>query len=82
MQARDGDPLLCTPMDVMRSERVEHLARSAQLLAMTHGDTTPANACETWRTLYAGVRQFTDDMAKHTHLENDVLFPQFEGRRG
>ena len=39
---------------------------------------TPADACNTWRALAAGVAKFTDDLMNHIHLENNVLFPAFE----
>ena len=80
MLARGGNPFVVRPIGVMRAEHVEHNERIAQLLAMTRGATPPSDACDTWRALYAGVRQFADDLAKHMHLENDVLFPQFEVR--
>ncbi len=35
-------------------------------------------ACNTWRALYAGLAQLSDDLVNHIHLENNVLFPQFE----
>ena len=28
--------------------------------------------------MYAGIAQFGDDLINHIHLENNVLFPQFE----
>ena len=40
----------------------------------------PAGACNTWRALYAGIAQLHDDLINHIHLENNVLFPQFEAQ--
>lgn len=82
MLLRGGNPFVVRPMGVMRSEHVEHAQRAAQLLALTQAATPPAGACRTWRALYAGVRQFTDDIARHIYLENELLFPAFELRRG
>jgi regulator of cell morphogenesis and NO signaling len=48
-------------------------------LALTTDHTPPAGACNTWRALYAGTAQLTDDLISHIHLENNVLFPQVEG---
>jgi iron-sulfur cluster repair di-iron protein len=80
MLARGGNPFVVHPIGVMQAEHVEHAERIAQLLAMTRAATPPSDACDTWRALYAGVRRFADDLANHMHLENDVLFPQFEAR--
>ncbi|MES2878064.1 MAG: hypothetical protein V4713_06535, partial [Pseudomonadota bacterium] len=46
------------------------------------GMQAPAGACRTWLALYAGVAQFKDDLVQHIHLENNCLFPMFEGKGG
>ena len=35
-------------------------------------------ACNTWRALYTGLAQLREDLINHIHLENNILFPQFE----
>ena len=47
-------------------------------MALTHDAQAPAGACNTWRALYAGIAQLNDDLINHIHLENNVLFPQFD----
>ncbi|MBE9608755.1 iron-sulfur cluster repair protein YtfE [Chitinilyticum litopenaei] len=73
-----GNPFVVHPIGMMRSEHVEHGANLDKLAALTHDMTPPADACTTWRALYAGLRQLADDLVSHIHLENNVLFPQFE----
>jgi len=69
------------PISVMKHEHVGHGERLRELEALTHDHTPPADACTTWRALYAGTRKLVDDVMEHIHLENNVLFPQFaEGR--
>jgi len=65
------------PITVMQHEHVEHGERLRQLEALTRDHTPPADACTTWRALYAGTRKLVDDVMQHIHLENNVLFPQF-----
>jgi regulator of cell morphogenesis and NO signaling len=65
------------PIAVMRHEHVEHGERLRQLEELTRDHTPPADACTTWRALYAGTRKLVDDVMQHIHLENNVLFPQF-----
>ncbi len=70
------------PISVMKHEHVEHGERLRELEALTHDHTPPADACATWRALYAGTRKLVDDVMEHIHLENNVLFPQFADRQG
>lgn len=76
-----GHPFAHQPIGVMRAEHVEHGATLEKLAAMTDDVTPPADACNTWRALYAGLDQLRDDLMDHIHLENNLLFPQFEQSR-
>lgn len=40
------------------------------------GYTLPADACESYRALYEGLRDFEADLHQHIHLENNILFPR------
>jgi regulator of cell morphogenesis and NO signaling len=66
------------PIRVMRAEHTEAGAELEKIAELTHDATPPAGACNTWRALYAGIAQFSEDLMNHIHLENNVLFPQFE----
>jgi regulator of cell morphogenesis and NO signaling len=76
-----GNPFVVHPIGVMRAEHTSHGETLEQLAALTHDATPPIGACNTWRALYAGIAQLTDDLINHIHLENNVLFPQFEPRK-
>lgn len=73
-----GNPFVVHPIAMMRHEHVDHGAALEKLAALTHDATPPAEACNTWRALYAGIAQLHDDLIDHIHLENNILFPQFE----
>ncbi|MEC9481765.1 MAG: hemerythrin domain-containing protein, partial [Halomonas sp.] len=62
------------PIAVMRFEHDEHGEALTRLMALTHDIQTPKGACTTWRALYAGLREFREDLMQHIHLENNVLF--------
>lgn len=47
----------------------------ARLRELSHGFQPPADACNTYRALFAGLRDLEEDMHRHIHLENAVLFP-------
>lgn len=36
----------------------------------------PEDACNTWRASFAKLEEFEDDLHRHVHLENNVLFPK------
>ena len=73
-----GNPFVVHPISMMRGEHTSHGEQLDKLAAMTHDATPPPGACNTWQALYAGVAQLSDDLINHIHLENNVLFPQFE----
>ncbi|MDR3370834.1 iron-sulfur cluster repair protein YtfE [Rhodoferax sp.] len=73
-----GNPFINQPISMMRAEHVDHGAMLERLLTLTNDATPPDGACTTWRALYAGVAQFRDDLVNHIHLENNVLFAQFD----
>jgi regulator of cell morphogenesis and NO signaling len=65
------------PIEVMKHEHDEHGRRLRELEALTRDHVPPADACNSWRALYAGTAKLVDDVMQHIHLENNVLFPQF-----
>lgn len=67
---------LVSPISAMRDEHTGHGALLDRLASLTNDHTPPPGACNTWRALYAGTAQLTDDLIGHIHLENNVLFPQ------
>ena len=73
-----GNPFIGQPIGMMRAEHVDHGAALDHLNALSNDATPPAGACNTWRALYAGIAQLNDDLVHHIHLENNVLFAQFD----
>lgn len=61
----------------------EHAAEAQYLLNLEHltnGFAPPAGACNSWNSLYAGLKKFSEDLSLHMYLENRVLFPRFTTR--
>jgi regulator of cell morphogenesis and NO signaling len=73
-----GHPMANQPIRVMRDEHTGHGAHLERLSELTQEHTPPTGACNTWRALFAGTAQLTDDLINHIHLENNLLFPAFE----
>jgi len=78
MLTAGGSRFVTSPIDMMRTEHTDHGAMLGAVLDLTQDATPPDGACNTWRALYAGIAQLNDDLINHIHLENNVLFPQFE----
>jgi regulator of cell morphogenesis and NO signaling len=43
---------------------------------LTRDYTLPEGACPTFRALFATMQEFEQDMHRHVHLENNILFPR------
>ncbi len=63
------------PITVMMQEHEEAGAALARLRELTEGYQPPAEACNTYRALFAGLGDLEEDLHRHIHLENSVLFP-------
>lgn len=67
---------LSAPVARMMDEHESTTAVITRLRELTNSYQPPADACNTYRALFAGLADFETDMARHIHLENDVLFPR------
>jgi regulator of cell morphogenesis and NO signaling len=64
------------PVACMLQEHDDAGEALAGMRELTHGFTPPAEACNTYRALFAGLAELEEDLHRHIHLENAVLFPQ------
>lgn len=64
------------PIRMMEHEHdlAGHLMKHIQELS--NNFTPPDYACNTYRVLYAKLREFQNDLFQHIHLENNILFPK------
>lgn len=62
------------PVRVMMQEHEDHGENLRLLRALARDFAPPADACATWRGLYAGLAKLEADLLEHIQLENDVLF--------
>jgi len=46
------------------------------LRKLTNGYTLPPDACNSYNYLFEKLQEFEDDLFKHIHLENNILFPK------
>ena len=45
-----------------------------KIAALTNNYTPPSDACETYKVTFAMLKEFEQDLHKHIHLENNILF--------
>lgn len=50
----------------------------ADIRSLSNNFTPPDDACTTFRILYLNLAQFEEDLHKHVHLENNILFKKAE----
>jgi regulator of cell morphogenesis and NO signaling len=67
------------PTSMLREDHSDQAKMLEQISALTSDFTPPDGACGTWRALYAGAAEFKEDLIQHIHIENNILFPRFEG---
>lgn len=80
-QLAKGDTAAMTVDGPIRAMMTEHEVAGAaleRLRELTNGHTPPPEACNTYRALFAGLRDLEEDLHRHIHLENHVLFPAAE----
>jgi len=75
---------MSSPIRCMEHEHESAGAAVARLRSLTNGFEPPADACNTWRVLYASLAGIEQDLHTHVHKENNILFPralELEDRR-
>lgn len=63
------------PVACMLQEHDDAGSALARMRELTNGFTPPPEACNTYRALFAGLVELEEDLHRHIHLENSVLFP-------
>ncbi len=66
------------PIACMHLEHDEVGGILKSLSSLTNSYTAPADVCNSYKRLYAELKDLQLDLHQHIHLENNVLFPQVE----
>lgn len=66
------------PIAMMMHEHDNEGERFREIAALTNNYTPPADACTTYRVTFSMLKEFEQDLHKHIHLENNILFPKAE----
>jgi regulator of cell morphogenesis and NO signaling len=64
------------PIAMMMEEHEAEGDRFVKIASLTNNYTPPADACNTYRVTFSMLDEFEQDLHKHIHLENNILFPK------
>ncbi len=64
------------PVNMMMHEHTVEGERFAKISEITNGYKTPEDGCTTFRVTFQMLEDFENDLHKHIHIENNILFPK------
>ena len=64
------------PIAMMKHEHENEGDRFVKIAELTNNYTPPADACNTYKVTFSMLQEFEQDLHKHIHLENNILFPK------
>ena len=64
------------PIINMEAEHEDAGNKMNEIRLLTNNYTPPANACTSYKIMYACLHAFEIDLHQHVHLENSILFPK------
>jgi len=66
------------PVNVMEHEHDMAGEILSKIRLLTNNYTAPEEACTTFKVVISELQAFEEDLHKHIHLENNILFPKAE----
>lgn len=62
------------PIAMMMQEHDNEGERFREIASITNNYTPPSDGCSTYKVTFAMLKEFEEDLHKHIHLENNILF--------
>ncbi len=66
------------PISTMMQEHDNEGERFRKIAALSNQYTPPEDACNTYHVGFSLLQEFEEDLHRHIHLENNILFPKAE----
>lgn len=73
---KNSDKIVEGPIHAMEHEHEIIGEQLKKIREITNNYTLPENACNTYRVTFKLLEEFEEDVHKHIHLENNILFPK------
>jgi len=70
------------PVSVMRHEHDDHAVNLGLIKELTENFAVPGYACNTYRAMLDALQELEQDLHRHIHKENNILFPGAEALEG
>lgn len=64
------------PIEMMMHDHDAEGERFRKIAELSDDYTPPKDACQTYRVTFSLLEEFENDLHKHIHLENNMLFPK------
>ena len=64
------------PVAMMKQEHAAEGERFVKIAELTNNYRFPDDACGTYQVTFKMLEDFEQDLHKHIHLENNILFPK------
>ncbi|WP_264565287.1 iron-sulfur cluster repair di-iron protein [Flavobacterium sp. N3904] len=64
------------PITMMMHEHDAEGERFRKIAELSNNYTPPSDGCNTYKVTFAMLLEFEEDLHKHIHLENNILFPK------
>lgn len=71
-----GNATVQSPISVMKQEHEAEGDRFERLSNMTNNYSIPEDACNSYNYAFQKLKEFEQDLHRHIHLENNILFPE------
>lgn len=65
-----------SPIALMHQEHDTEGDRFRKIETLSNNYTAPEDGCSTYKVAFALLKEFQEDLHKHIHLENNILFPK------
>jgi regulator of cell morphogenesis and NO signaling len=75
---KPGAGYISAPVNVLEMEHDHAGTLLYEIRTLTGNYTAPEDACTTFKVCLAELKEFEEDLHKHVHLENNLLFPLAE----
>jgi len=76
LQPGPGPANVEAPIRMMEDEHEVEGERFRKISGLTSGYEPPRDACQTYRVSFQLLQEFENDLHRHIHLENNILFKQ------
>lgn len=64
------------PIESLEDEHIKVGRIFKRISKLTNNYKIPENACGSFKVLYIKLKQFEEELYKHIHIENNILFPK------